>query len=80
MSTKDTAKPPGTFSVTSAKQCFEMSKNGSNIISELESTQVEVDTRMMLHAMHARENGFDNVIIKSPVIITGKKDRTRFTD
>ena len=34
-------------------------------VPELASTQEEADTKMMLHAKHASEQGYQNIIIKS---------------
>ena len=35
-------------------------------ISEIESTQEETDTRVILYCLHTREKGFKNVIVRSP--------------
>ena len=38
---------------------------GWEVVDGLCSTQVEADTRMMLHAFHASKNGYENIIICS---------------
>ena len=59
-------REPESFFVTSENKCYEISRNGMNIVSELESSQEEADTRMMLHAKHAKDHGYCNTIIKTP--------------
>ena len=36
------------------------------VVSELESDHEEADTRVLLHAKHASDSGYENVVIKSP--------------
>ena len=59
-------RQPESFFVTSENKYYEISRNGMNIVSELEPSQEEADTRMMLHAKHAKDHGYCNIIIKTP--------------
>ena len=36
-----------------------------DIVSELESSQEEADTRIMLHTKHAKDRGSSNIIIRT---------------
>ena len=54
--------------ITCEKQCFKVTKEGSEAIDELTTTQEEADTRMLLHAKHASSN------YKSIVIVTEDTD------
>ena len=53
---------------TCEKQCFKVTKEGSEAIDELTTTQEEADTRMLLHAKHVSNN------YKSIVIVTEDTD------
>ena len=54
--------------ITCEKQCFKVTKDGSEAVGELSSSQEEADTRMLLHAKHASNN------FKSMVIVTEDTD------
>ena len=54
--------------ITCEKQCFKVTKEGSEVIDELTTNQEEADTRMLLHAKHASSN------YKSIVIVTEDTD------
>jgi hypothetical protein len=56
----------GTFYVTCDEKCFQLSKEGMFEVPELESTQEEADTRMMLHAIHATNQLIHNIVIHTP--------------
>ena len=55
--------------ITVGSDCYCIYAHGSvihkNIVQELCSTQEEADTRMFLHAAHATEQGFSDIVIKS---------------
>ena len=48
---------------TVAEECYKITSDGSELFEELESTQEEADTRLLLHAYHAGRNGFSTVVI-----------------
>ena len=54
--------------ITDNEKCFKLSSAGWHRVSELNSAQEEVDTRLLLHARHAGLNGISNIIIHSPDI------------
>lgn len=47
-------------------ECHEISSNGARIIPELQSAQEEADTRMMIHIHHAKQQGWDQIIVQTP--------------
>ena len=51
-------------------KCFQLSANDGKVvckeITELNSNHEEADTKLLLHAKHASENGETTIIIKSP--------------
>ena len=49
--------------VTCEEDCFKISKDNWKEVSELQSTQEEADTRLLLHALHAANSGSKAVII-----------------
>ena len=55
--------------VTEGENCIKLSNVGGRIvvqdIQDLKSTQEEADTRMLLHASHACNEGFSSILIKS---------------
>ena len=56
--------------MTEGDKCFRMHAENGTVISEtvpdLQCTHEEADTRMLLHAKHAAENGSQSVVIKTP--------------
>ena len=54
-----------TLVVTCGYTCFQLSSGVVQPISELESTQEEADTRVLLHALHAARSRFASVVIVS---------------
>lgn len=63
---KYTAKLSGkTLVVTCGEICYQLSSGIMQPISELESTQEEADTRILLHAAHAAKSRFASVVIVS---------------
>ncbi|CAH3160564.1 unnamed protein product, partial [Porites evermanni] len=54
-----------TLVVTCGNSCYQLSSGVVQPISELESTQEEADTRMLLHSLHAARSRFDSVVIVS---------------
>ena len=51
--------------VTCENQCFKITKQNSVPVPELQSSQKEADTRLLLHASHAAESGYENIIISA---------------
>ena len=51
-------------------KCFQLSVNDGKVVCEeitdLNSNREEADTKLLLHAKHASENGETTIIIKSP--------------
>ena len=54
-----------TLVVTCGNSCYQLSSGVVQPISELESTQEEADTRMLLHSLHAARSRFASVVIVS---------------
>ena len=54
-----------TLVVTCGNSCYQLSSGVVQPISELESTQEEADTRMLLHSLHAARSRFASVVIIS---------------
>ena len=54
-----------TLVVTCGNSCYHLSSEVVQPISELESTQEEADTRMLLHSLHAARSRFASVVIIS---------------
>ena len=54
-----------TLFVTCGLNCWRISNVGVSLVEELNSSQEEADTRMILHAKHASDNGYPSVIIVS---------------
>ena len=42
--------------ITCGKQCFKVTKDGSEVVDEFNTSQGEADTRMLLHTKHASSN------------------------
>lgn len=51
--------------VTCREQCWKMTSDDYNEVPELTSSQEEADTRLILHAKHAAENGCTSIVIVS---------------
>ena len=43
--------------------CYEISSPAANIVEELNSTQEEADTRLILHAAHVAKSGYKAVVM-----------------
>ena len=54
-----------TLVVTCGNSCYQLWSGVVQPISELESTQEEADTRMLLHSLHAARSRFTSVVIVS---------------
>ena len=54
--------------ITCEKECFKVTKDGSEVVDELATSQEEADTRMLLHTKHASSN------YRSMVIMTEDTD------
>lgn len=54
-----------TLVVTCGNSCYQLSSGVVQPISELESTQEEADTRMVLHSLHEARSRFTSVVIVS---------------
>ena len=51
--------------VTCESDCYEITLQAANIVDELNSTQEEADTRLILHAAHAARSGYKAVVMAS---------------
>ena len=51
--------------VTCGEKCWKITSDGCYEVHELSSSQEEADTRVLLHAKHASDNGYSNVFIVS---------------
>jgi hypothetical protein len=49
--------------VTSGEDCWKISSDGCHKVAELNSTQEEADTRILLHVKHAADEGYKTVIV-----------------
>ena len=49
--------------ITCKDQCFKVTKDGSEIVGDLTSSQEKADTRMLLHAKHASSDYEAMVIV-----------------
>ena len=49
--------------ITCGKQCFEVTKDGSEVVDELATSQEEADTRTLLHTKHVSSNCIYMVIV-----------------
>jgi len=43
--------------------CYEITSQAANIVEELNSTQEEADTRLILHAAHVAKSGYKAVVM-----------------
>ena len=51
--------------VTCGEKCWRITREETSLIDELQSSQEEADTRMLLHAKHAWDSGYKSVVIVS---------------
>ena len=51
--------------VTCEEKCYKLTKEASEVETDLECFQEEADTRLLLHALHAAESGIENVVINA---------------
>jgi len=51
--------------VTCEQQCFRITKEVWEEVTELKSSQEEADTRLLLHALHAAESGINSIVISA---------------
>ena len=49
--------------MTCESDCYEISSPAANIVEELNSTQEEADTRLILHAAHAAKSDYKAVVV-----------------
>ena len=49
--------------ITCGKQCFKVTKDGSEVVDELATSQEEADTGTLLHTKHASSNYISMVIV-----------------
>ena len=49
--------------ITCGKQCFKVTKDGSEVVDELATSHEEADTRTLLHTKHASSNYISMVIV-----------------
>ncbi|KAK3747382.1 hypothetical protein QZH41_002637 [Actinostola sp. cb2023] len=54
-----------TLFVAAESECWKITEEGSENVAELKSNQEEADTRMLLHAAHAAQEGYEAVAISS---------------
>ena len=45
-------------------ECWKLTKDGVGDVLQLKSDQEEVDTRMLLHAKHAQDEGLSKILIE----------------
>ena len=51
--------------MTCESDCYEITSQAANIVDELNSTQEEADTRLILPAAHAARSGYKAVVVAS---------------
>ena len=51
--------------MTCESDCYEITLQAANIVDELNSTQEEADTRLILHADRAARSGYKAVVVAS---------------
>ena len=54
-----------TLFVTAESECWKITEKGSENVAELTSNQEEADTRLLLHAKHAAQEGYEAVAVIS---------------
>ena len=54
-----------TLFVTCGQKCWRIGQMGASLVNDLKSSQEEADTRILLHAKHASDQGYTSVIVVS---------------
>ena len=54
-----------TLFVTCGQKCWRIGQMGASLVKDLKSSQEEADTRILLHAKHASDQGYTSVIVAS---------------
>ena len=54
-----------TLFVTCGQKCWRIGQMGASLVNDLKSSQEEVDTRILLHAKHASDQGYMSIIVVS---------------
>ena len=54
-----------TLFVTCGQKCWHIGQMGASLVNDLKSSQEEADTRILLHAKHASNQGYTSVIVVS---------------
>ena len=54
-----------TLFVTCGQKCWRIGQMGAFLVNDLKSSQEEADTRILLHAKHASDQGYTSVIVVS---------------
>lgn len=54
-----------TLFVTCGEMCWKIDRVEASLVEELQSSQEEADTRMILHAKHASDEGYKTIIVVS---------------
>ena len=54
-----------TLFVNCGEMCWKINRVTASLVEELQSSQVEADTRMILHAKHASDEGYETIIVVS---------------
>ena len=49
--------------MTCKSDCYEITSQAANIVEELNSTQEEADTRLILHAPRAARSGYNKAVV-----------------
>ena len=51
--------------MTCESHCYEITSQAANVVEELNSTQEQADTGLILHAAHAARSGYQAVVVAS---------------
>ena len=54
-----------TLFVTCGQTCWRIGQMGASLVNDLKSSQEEADTRILLHAKHASDQGYTSIIVVS---------------
>ena len=54
-----------TLFVTCGQKCWRIGQMAASLVNDLKSSQEEADTRILLHAKHASDQGYTSVIVVS---------------
>jgi len=54
-----------TLFVTCGEKCWKINRGRASLVEELQSSQEEADTRIILHAKHASDHGYETIIVVS---------------